>query len=122
MLGSAIKNARQRLGLSAEEVAQKVGVHRNMIYRWESGGAEPSAENLYKFSKLVGVTIPELYGEAPPGSEMLEISKRLLEADRRSPGTVERLMQLIHQGFLDTPEDMEDLLHVAKMLQRRSEK
>ena len=126
VLSEAMKNARLRSGLSIGQVARDVGVHRNMVYRWERGKAEPSAKNLHKFSVVVGIPISELYDELSPDRdperEMLAISKRLLEADRRNPGTVERLMLLIRQGFLDTPEDLDDLLSVAQILKRRSGK
>lgn len=43
---------RYRLGLSAEEVAEKIGVHSNSVLAWERGEAEPRAWNIIDLSKL----------------------------------------------------------------------
>jgi transcriptional regulator with XRE-family HTH domain len=38
--------------ISAQDVADTVGVHVNMVYRWENGQVKPSAENLVKLAAL----------------------------------------------------------------------
>lgn len=45
---------RARLGLTATEVAEKVGVHVNALLRWEKGESEPLGENLVTLAKLYG--------------------------------------------------------------------
>lgn len=55
-----MKAERARAGLSAEEVAKQIGVNRNSVFRWESGEAEPTAENLEKLVQLYGCTIEYL--------------------------------------------------------------
>ena len=43
---------RARLGLTADEVATKVGVSHNQIYRWESGQQEPTSMKLLSLARL----------------------------------------------------------------------
>ena len=58
-----MKAERARLGLSAKEVAQRIGVHPNSLLRWESGEAEPVLDNLEKLSALYGCTVEYLLGQ-----------------------------------------------------------
>lgn len=47
-----MKVERARVGLTAEEVAKKIGVHPNALLRWENEEAEPLCTNLIKLAKL----------------------------------------------------------------------
>lgn len=47
-----MKAERARFGMSAKQVAEKLGVHENAVLRWESGDAEPMGANLVKLSRL----------------------------------------------------------------------
>lgn len=49
-----MKAERGRIGLSAKQVASRIGVHENAVLRWESGAAEPMGSNLIELSKLYG--------------------------------------------------------------------
>lgn len=51
-----MKAERVRRGMSAADVADKIGVHVNALLRWENGQAEPLGENLVKLSKLYAVS------------------------------------------------------------------
>lgn len=47
-------------GLTARDVAKKIGVHENAVLRWENGEAEPLGSNLIKLSKLYEISADEL--------------------------------------------------------------
>lgn len=49
-----MKAERVRMGLTAKEVGERVGVHENTVLRWESGDAEPMGSNLIKLSAMYG--------------------------------------------------------------------
>lgn len=51
-----MKAERIRRGMSAVEVAEKIGVHVNALLRWENGTTEPMGENLIRLSKLYDVS------------------------------------------------------------------
>lgn len=59
-LGIRLKNAREYLGLTQEEVAKLMGVSRLVITNIELGTRKVSAEELSKFSKIYGWTMEEL--------------------------------------------------------------
>ena len=59
-LGEALKEHRQRCGMTQEYVAEALGVSRQAVSKWETGAAEPSTSNLLALAKLYGVDAGEL--------------------------------------------------------------
>ena len=59
-LGTRLKEAREYLGLTQEDVAKLMGVSREIITNIEAGTRKVSAEELSKFSKIYGWTMEEL--------------------------------------------------------------
>lgn len=57
---------RSRQGLTQGEVAAKINVSRQTIYKWERGIAVPSAENLIALGRLYGVPLEELADSTLP--------------------------------------------------------
>ena len=57
-----MKAERARKGLSAKEVANRIGVHENAVLRWESGDAEPLGNNLVKLANLYNCSPDYLLG------------------------------------------------------------
>ena len=51
---------RKQAGLSQEELADKLGVSRQAVSRWEMGAALPDAPNILGLSRLFGVTTDSL--------------------------------------------------------------
>ena len=51
---------RRKAGLSQEEFAEKLGVSRQAVSKWERGEAYPDTENLIVISDMFSVTIDEL--------------------------------------------------------------
>lgn len=54
-LGEALKDHRQRCGMTQEYVAEALGVSRQAVSKWETGAAEPSTSNLLALARLYGV-------------------------------------------------------------------
>ena len=54
---------RKKAGLSQEELADKLGVSRQAVSRWEMGSAFPDAPNILGLSRLFGVTTDYLLYE-----------------------------------------------------------
>ncbi len=59
-LGESIKNHRMRCNMTQEFVAEKLGVSRQAVSKWESGKSDPSTANLIALAKLYGISIEEL--------------------------------------------------------------
>ena len=54
-LGEALKDHRQRCGMTQEFVAESLSVSRQAVSKWETGAAEPSTSNLLALAALYGV-------------------------------------------------------------------
>ena len=48
---------RKKTGMSQDELAEKIGVSRQTISKWERGEALPDTENLIALAKLYNVTM-----------------------------------------------------------------
>ena len=60
---------RKQRGLSQEQLAEKLGVSRQAVSKWERAEASPEIENLSSLAKLYGITIDELVNGAPAAHE-----------------------------------------------------
>lgn len=58
-----IYTLRTRLGLSQEELAEKLGVSRQSVSKWETGQSVPDLEKIIKLADLFGVSVDELVRE-----------------------------------------------------------
>ncbi|MDE7454031.1 MAG: helix-turn-helix domain-containing protein [Clostridia bacterium] len=53
--GEKIFELRKAKGISQEELAEKVGVSRQTVHKWETDSVKPSYENLLALSEALGV-------------------------------------------------------------------
>lgn len=60
---------RKKFGFSQEELAEKIGVSRQAISKWERSEASPDTDNLIMLSKIYGITIDELINGPSDQSE-----------------------------------------------------
>ena len=51
---------RKKHGLSQEELAEKLGVSRQAISKWERSESSPDTDNLIELSKIYGISLDEL--------------------------------------------------------------
>ena len=59
-LGNSFFNARKKKGLSQEEVAEKLGVSRQTISKWELGETLPDIYQSKKLANLYNLSLDEL--------------------------------------------------------------
>ena len=60
ILGDKLYQLRKDKGISQEELADKLGVSRQAISKWERGEALPDTDNLISIAKLYEVSLDEL--------------------------------------------------------------
>ena len=60
--GEAIKEQREKLGLTQSMVANRINTSHQNISRWESGKVLPSIDFCVKLADLYGVSLDELIG------------------------------------------------------------
>lgn len=65
-LGQRIQELRKGLGLSQEELGEKMGVSRQAISKWEGDQTIPELDKLISLSKLFGLTVGQLLGVEQP--------------------------------------------------------
>ena len=63
-LGQAVRKAREELGFSQEELAEKCGLHRTYVGSVERGERNVSIVNIVKLAWGLGVEGSELLGRA----------------------------------------------------------
>ncbi len=83
-IGQRVAQKRKELGLSQEELGERLGVSRQAIYKWESDQALPEIEKLVNLSRLFSVPVGWLLGveeEPSPdsGGELTEEQLKLAE-------------------------------------------
>jgi transcriptional regulator with XRE-family HTH domain len=59
-LGRNLRRARNQLGLTQEEVAERSGVHATEVSRIEGGKRDPKVSTVERLAKAVGVTSGDL--------------------------------------------------------------
>ena len=60
--GEALKEQREKLGLSQSMVANKINTSHQNISRWESGKILPSIDFCVKLADLYDISLDELIG------------------------------------------------------------
>jgi len=71
-LGETILKYRQERGLSQEKLAERVGVSRQAVSKWEVGDAVPDTDKLIPLARTLGITVDELLGNVPEEEEQQE--------------------------------------------------
>ena len=61
-LGNKIYEHRKKLGLSQEQLAEKIGVSRQTISKWELGETSPDIKQAQMLSQIFNVSLDELTG------------------------------------------------------------
>lgn len=68
MLGERLYELRRKEGLSQEQLAEKIGVSRQTISKWEGNLSMPELPKLIALAECYGISLDELtgYGEQTP--------------------------------------------------------
>lgn len=59
-LGEALKESRMQCNMTQEFVAERLGVSRQAVSKWESGVSDPSTSNLLQLTKLYDISAEDL--------------------------------------------------------------
>ena len=84
-LGNKLYELRKKNGLSQEAFADRLGVSRQAVSKWECGESLPDTDNLITISKLFGVSLDELVGNSTEKEYDVAVSSaKHTERDRES--------------------------------------
>jgi transcriptional regulator with XRE-family HTH domain len=59
-LGDKVKELREKAGLTQEELAERMGVQRNTVWRWENQKANLRADNIQRLSSALNIDASEI--------------------------------------------------------------
>ena len=62
-LGEKLKTCRINCKMTQEFVAERLGVSRQAVSKWENGMSDPSTSNLLALAKLYGISVEEILNE-----------------------------------------------------------
>ena len=86
-IGSKLKNARNNIGLTQEQVAEVLGVSRQTISNWENNKSYPDIISVIKMSDIYSISLDHLLKEEnsmkQTYQEFLEESTNMVKAKRR---------------------------------------
>ena len=68
-----IKQLRKAIGITQEELSERIGVHENTIRLWEKGMREPRSSDIQKLCEGLGCTESELLNGQSPDSWELRV-------------------------------------------------
>ncbi len=72
IFASKLKELRKKTGFSQEKLAEKIGVSRQAVTKWETDNGIPDIENIIAISKLFDISIDELLLDKKRKKENLE--------------------------------------------------
>ncbi len=75
-LGEKIQYCRKKVGMSQDALAEKIGVSRQAISKWELGEAVPEISNLASLAKTFGVTVDWLISEEDVPEEVTKVDSK----------------------------------------------
>ena len=65
-IGDRIKFHRKRLGMTQEQLAERMGVSAQAVSKWENNLSCPDISVLPELAEIFGITVDELLGKNPP--------------------------------------------------------
>lgn len=72
-----LQQLRKEKGMSQEELAERLGVSRQAVSKWESGQSSPDVEKIVAASELFGVTTDWLLKGVRPAEEPTSTKRKL---------------------------------------------
>ncbi len=68
MIGANIQSRRKMIGLTQEQVAERLGVSRQTVTKWETGESTPDLANAGALAEALDVSLDALVGYDPQGT------------------------------------------------------
>ena len=125
VISENIKFFRKQLGLTQEQLAQKIGIKRSLLGAYEEGRAEPGLETLTVLARLFGSTVDLLISESLSDPEKRKEAmtkdvegKRLrvlaITVDKDDKENIQLVPQKAAAGYLNGYSDPEYVAELPK--------
>ena len=95
--GDNLRNLRKSKKMSQEKLAEKVGVSRQSVSKWETGDAYPEINNIMILCKIFGCNINDLVNETLIDIDSLdeEIKMNVVKLKKEKQTKMKRLSKAI---------------------------
>ncbi len=107
IISQKIKNARALKGFSQQELADMIGVSKQMISKYEKGESIPTSSNLLKLGKSLKVKIDYFFKQNKIELGVLNFRKKSSFSNKKQE-SLEQLIKLNLENYLE----IEDLLQI----------
>ncbi|MDY5654574.1 MAG: helix-turn-helix transcriptional regulator, partial [Bacilli bacterium] len=78
-IANRLLELRKKNGYSQEELANKLGISRQSVSKWERAEASPDTDNLILLAKIYNVSLDELLGASSVDVEELRSNNEVVE-------------------------------------------
>lgn len=83
-IGKIIREKRKALGLSQEQLSEKVGVSYQQIQRYENGGSMLNVENMQRVAIALSIPITQFFAVASFQQNQTEPTTSILNSDEKT--------------------------------------
>lgn len=104
-----LRQEREALGLTQQELAQQIGAGMSQISRYENGAAEPSVKQLKQLAKILRVTTDYLLGLVEERTQRISLTDltpdelKFIQALRQ--GKLRTLLGMLQQALPDEQDE-----------------
>lgn len=86
-IGDRIKFHRKRLGMTQEQLAERMGVSAQAVSKWENNLSCPDIAVLPELAAAFGISVDELLGKHPPAGEKVYEAEVVEDAEKEKHGS-----------------------------------
>ena len=118
-IGEVLKQARAAIGLSQEEIAEKVGVSRQTISNWENGRSYPDISCVMALSNVYDVTLDSLLKGDSEMIKHLEESTNVTKSNKQVAASIIALVLFLFGTALTVVilgGDLKDFLNLPSLV------
>ncbi len=102
-LGSKLADLRKRSGYSQEALAEKMGLSRQAVSKWERGESSPDTDTIIELSRLYGVSLDELVGNEQEEKQEKKLHKKEKAKDKKQEDKIPPLYPGLSKKLLMFP-------------------
>ena len=93
--GEVIRAARVALGLTPQDVAERVGVSRNTVYGWENGVSVPDSGYYKALVEVLQISLNDLFDIPSRQMSLTDEETLVIQSYRKNPDMQQSVKKLL---------------------------